>query len=803
MLLHYIRYSFRLLRRSPGFAAVAILTLAVGIGANTAVFSVIDSVMLRPLPYAAPERLVALWEVNAERQSRMNVAPANLVDYRRENRSFDDLAAYASTSMTFTHAGTAEQVFGEAVTWNLFPLLGVSPAIGRSFLPAEDRAGGARVVILADSFWRNRFRADPAILGKSIALNGEAYDVVGVLPASFRPLTEYGSATSAAYFRPAAYPQALLDNHGAHEVKVVGRLKPLISMDQAQADLSSISASLARRFPDTNASYRALIAPLASDITRDVERSLVVMWCAVALVLLIACVNLANLLIVRGVEQQRELALRRALGASRGQIVVDMLTRGLTLAVLGGAAGGLLGLWVRDALVAIAPSTIPRLGELAVNTRVLGMTAALALITGVVAGLLPAFQASRRDVSGLDGSGLRVSGSGAVVRWRGLLLAGEIAAALVLAVGAGLLIRSLMRVNNVELGFETERVLTVNVRLPEAKYQSPDARHAFFDALSARVSLVPGVRSVAFANQFPMRGGWGGGLSMNGPSGPRQLEADFQAVSPGYFPTLAIPLLRGRLLTSDDHKAAMPVAVVSQTFVRQFLGDRDAIGQQFARSKDAPRVTIVGVVGEVRRDGKTADLTPQVYLPAAQTDLYPVRLAALAARADGDPQTLIAAIQRAVWAIDSDQPISGARTLDEVVTASMAERRFYMTLLSVFAALALGLALVGVYGVAAYGAAQRTREIGIRMALGARRLDVIALLVRGGLPWTAGGVAAGLLGAYFTTRIIRNLLFQIEPTDPMTFGLIALATMTVAVGASLIPASRAAGANVIGALRSE
>jgi putative ABC transport system permease protein len=801
---HHLRYTLRLLRRSPGFTLVSVLTLALGIGANTAVFSVVDAVMLRPLPYPDAQRLVSLWEVNDERQARWNVAPANLVDYVRANRTFDDLAGFASGTMTLTKMGAPEQLVGEAVTWNLFSTLGVSPAIGRSFLPEEDRPGGAHVVILADALWRSKFRADPSVLGTSITLNGEPYEIVGVMPASFRALSDYGSSVRVAYFKPAAYPQALLDNHGEHEVRAVGRLKEGVTVSQAQADLKSISADLARRFPDTNKSVRALIAPLATDIARVVERALVVMWIAVALVLLIACVNLANLLIVRAVGQRHELAIRRALGASRKQIAADMLIRGLTLAGLGGAAGCLLGLWTRDALVALAPASIPRLGDVALDARVLAVTVALSLLAGVAAGLLPALQPWwQHDAVPLRTSGLTVAGSRSLMRWRGLLVAAEVAAAFVLAVAAGLLIRSLMHLNRVDLGFETERVLTLNVRLPEAKYGNQDARFRFFDEVTGRIAMVPGVVSVAFANQFPMRGGWGGGIMFNGPAGPVQVEADLQAVSPGYFATLGIPHVRGRLLTSDDRKGTMPVAVVSQTFVRQFLGDRDPIGFQFARNEQAPQITIVGVVGEIRRDGKTAEITPQVYLPAAQTDLYAIRLGSIAARAQGDPHALVAGIQRAVWAIDGDQPISGVRTLDEVVSASMAERRFYMTLLTVFAAIALGLALVGVYGVVAYGAAQRGREIGIRLALGASRRDVVALVVGGGLRWTVGGIAVGLLGAYATMRIMSSLLFEVKPTDPLTFGLIALATMVVAVGASFIPARRAAGADLVGALRAE
>jgi putative ABC transport system permease protein len=805
MLVHNIRYTLRLLWKSPGFTAAALLTLALGIGANTAVFSVVDGVMLRPLPYADPARLVSLWETNDERTgSRSNVAPANLVDYVRANRSFDGLAGFASSSMSLTKAGAPEQLLGEAITWNTFAVLGVAPAIGRPFLREEDRPGAEHVVILSDSLWRARFAADRGILGRSITLNGERYEVVGVMPPSFQPLTQFRSAVAVTFFVPAAYPEELLANHGDHEIYVVGRLAPGVTLVQAQADLQSISSDLARRYPDTNRTTRARIAPLNADIVRSVRTSLLMLVGAVALVLLIACVNIANLLIVRAIGQRQDVAIRMALGASRGQIAAEMLTRGAVLGVLGGTAGLLCGVWTRDALVAMAPASIPRLDRLAISPRVLAVTMTLSIVTGLVASLLPALQAAGRDMtSGLKGGGLSVSGARSIMRWRGVLMAAEIAAALMLAVGAGLLVRSLMRLSAIELGFETDRVLTLNVRLPETKYTDQRRRAAFFQELAPRVRAIAGVRDVAFANNMPMRGGWGGGFQMTGPAGVTRADADFQAVSPGYFATLGIPLVRGRLLTDADRDGSLHVAVVSQTFVRQFIADRDPIGQQFERFDGEPPVTIVGVVGEVRRDGKEAAIAPQIYLPAAQTDVYPVRIASLAVRATGDPHALVPAIQRAVWAIDPDQPITNVRTLDEVLSMASAQRRFNMMLLTSLAGLAVALALVGVYGVVAYAVAQRTREIGIRVALGATRRDVVALVVKGGLAWSVAGIAAGIAGALAAGRLIAGLLFGVAASDPATFATIAAAMIVIAVSASYIPARRAASVDPVSALRTE
>ena len=805
MLFHNIRYALRLLRKSPGFTAIAVVTLALGIGANTAVFSVVDAVMLRPLPYADPARLVSLWETNDERPgSRNNVAPANLVDYVRANRSFDGLAGFESSSKSLTKVGAPEQLLGEAITLNLFSVLGVSPAIGRPFLPEDDHPGREHVVILSDALWRGRFAADSAILGRSITLNGERYEVVGVMPPSFQPLTQFRSTVAVNFFVPAAYPDELLANHGDHEIYVVGRLKSGVTLEQAQADLRSISEDLERRFPATNRSVRAPIRPLNDDIVRDVRTSLLVMLGAVGLVLLIAYVNIANLLIVRAMGQRQEIAIRMALGASRTQIAVEVVTRAVVLGLMGGAAGLLCGVWTRDALVSMAPASVPKLDHLAVSPRVLGVTTALSLLTGLLAGLLPALQTSRRDVTPtLKGAGLSASSDRSIMRWRGMLMAAEIAAALMLAVGAGLLVRSLMRLNAIGLGFETDRVLTLIVRLPDTKYTDQRLRAAFFQELAPKVQAIPGVQHVAFANQFPMRGGWGSSFRMNGPSGEIGADADFQAVSPEYFVTLGIPLVRGRLLTAGDRDGTLRVAVVSQTFVRRFLGDRDPIGQQFARFGGAPAITIVGVVGEVRRDGKAAEIFQQVYLPAAQTDVYPVRLASLAIRTTGDPYALVPAIQRAVWSIDPDQPITGVRTLDEVLSAASAQRRFNMTLLLSFAGLALALALIGVYGVVAYAVAQRTREIGIRVALGATRGDVVALVVKSGLMWSVAGIAAGLAGAYEASRLITGLLFGVTASDPATFATIAVVMVGVALSASYVPARRAASVDPASALRSE
>ena len=524
---------------------------------------------------------------------------------------------------------------------------------------------------------------------------------------------------------------------------------------------------------------------------------------AVGLVLLVACVNLANLMIVRAIGQRQEMAIRMALGASRGQLAVELLTRGVALAVLGGAAGLLCGVWTRDALVALAPSSIPRLDNLVVSPRVLALTAVVSLATGILAALLPAIQMSRRDgVSTLRVTEQSGSGSRSIMRWRGTLMAAEIAAAMVLAIGAGLLVRSLARLNAVELGFETDRVLTVIVRLPDAKYPDQRARATFFQDADAADSGDSG-RAARRLRQ-PVPDAWRVGKRLQDGRDGRGARRRLSGGEPGLLCGARHSAVRGRLLTAEDRDGSQHVAVVSQTFVREFAGDPDPIGQQFnGGAPGMPMVTIVGVVGEVRRDGKEAKLAPQVYLPAAQTDAYPVRLAAVAIRATGDPHALVSSVQKAVWSIDPDQPITGVRTLDEVLAASTAQRRFNMTLLASFAALAVVLALVGVYGVIAYSVAQRTREIGIRVALGASRRDVVALVVKAGLRWSLAGVIVGVAGALALSRLMTGLLFGVTASDPMTFAAMAVAMIGVAIAASYIPARRAASVDPIAALRAE
>ena len=814
MLSHQIRYSLRTLRRAPGFTAMAILTVALGVGANTAVFSVVDGVLLRPLSYAHPDRLVKLSEVPASRRasaSRFGIAAANLEHYRLA-QSFEGLAGYTRMSRTLTGSGEPVQVLGEEVTTDLFALLGASAALGRVFGPDEDDPGRRGVVILTYAFWHAKFGGDRAILGRTLTFNGEPYSVIGVMPQGFRALSEHRSGYTISFFMPAAFDAAAAGGT-RRSISVVGRLQPDTSIERAHAELSSLSADLSRRSPDTHRDLTAVITPLHDAIVGDVRSSLLVMLGAVGLVLVIACVNLANLLIVRAIGQAREVAIRMAIGATRAQITIDLALRGLILGVFGGAAGLLCGVWTRNLLVSLAPITMPRMDGVALSPHVLAFSFALAAITGIVAGLLPAVQLWRGATAPtLRANALTTSGVRSVARWRGLLMAAEIAAALTLAVGAGLLVQSMMRLASVDLGFEAKGVLLFTVNPPDTKYRDEAARVALFEEIERRVASIPGVASAAVANEFPLRGGGQSRVTLAGDAATRDdsvRRAGFQAVSPGYFTTLRIPLVRGRLLAAGDRTGAPPAAVVNETFVRRFLPGRDPIGERFRESQtgvDWPELTIVGVVRDARRDGPGADLIPLVYLAAAQPDTYRERtqLSEVAIRAAGaDPHGLLPAIQRAVWSIDPSQPITSVLTLDEVITGSTAERRFNMILLSAVTFLALGLAIVGVYGVVAHSAAQRTREIGIRIALGAGRRDVLSLVIASGLRWAVLGVVVGVAGAYAGTRFLTALLFGITPTDPLTFAGLAALMLGVAALASYVPARRAASVNPISALRGD
>jgi putative ABC transport system permease protein len=793
---------WRRLRHSPGFTLSAIATLALAIGATAALFAMVDAVLLRPLPYPEPERLVALWE--SEGGSRGAVAPANLADYRVP--ALESLAAWHSVEVDLSGSGGPEALVGEAVSVDFFDVLGTGPVFGRPFLPGEDREGGERVVILSDELWRSRFGADPAVVGRSIRLDREPHRVVGILPPGFRPPGAFGQTRPVSLLLPAAFPAELLANRGDHETNAVARLRPGASLEEARRQLEAISRRLADAFPDTNRGVRARVAALGDDVTRDVRGSLLLLFGAVGVVLAIACLNVANLQMVRALGRRREMAVSSALGASRGRLACGLLVESLLVSGLGGLAGLGLAHWLLAALKALAPAGTPRLEGASLDARVLGLGLLVTVGTGVLFGLLPAREAARsRPVESLQAGGRQQSARG-VKRWRGLLLAAEVALALALVVGAGLLVRSLARLNAVPLGFDTEHVVTAQVKLPESRYGDAARRLAFFEELERRLASRPGVASVAFANRLPLRGGWSTGIQTERDAGLRPApfaDADAQAVSRGYFRTLGIPVLRGRLFEPSDRDGAPYVAVVNEEFARRRFPGEDVLGKRFRRGDKAPWVTVVGVVASLRRDGPEGPQAPQVYFAAAQTALYPVRLADVAVRGRSDAQGLVALVRSEVGALDAEQPLSRVMTLEAALARDLAPRRFGLTLLGGFALVALVLTLVGVYGVSAYSVRQRVPELGVRLALGAARGRIVRLVFVDVLRWLGLGIVLGVAFALLATGALRGMLFEVAPQDPQTFAVAPLLLAAAGLLAALGPALRASRIDPVAALRRE
>jgi putative ABC transport system permease protein len=805
-----VRYALRSLRKSPGFALVAILTLALGIGANTAMFSIVEAVMLRPLPYPEPERVAALLEqrtsgVGAPGQ-RMRVAAANLVSYKAENRSFAGIAGFESIGMNLTGSGTPERILGERVTADYFSVLGVQPEQGRAFLPEEDKPGGNRVVIVTHELWQNRFAADPVLLNSFLTLNGQRYQVIGIMPPGFQPLTQYAGPGRVGFLVPAAYSSKILAAHGDHEIEVAARLKPGVSLSEARADLDVISERLARQYPDTNRNVNTSLMPLLNDLTRNVRLSLIVLLAAVGMILVIACTNLANLLMVRASNRQHETAMRYALGASRLRVFRELATQCMVLAALGGSAGLFLADATKQLILAMAPANIPRLPAVAINWRVVLFSAALSVIAGGFFSfcLFPGFQGLKGSPIDSFRTARRSSLGRTAMRWRSALVVIQVSLCMVLLVGSGLMLRSFVSLLGVDLGFTTDRVLAMNVSLPDPRYPDAERRFAFFEELERNVSVLPGVEAAAFANRMPMRGGWGGGIHLDSATGVREnLDVDMQAVSGSYFRALSIGLVRGRFLTADDRTKSQPVAVVNSEFARRFLGSEDPLGKRIRISPQAPWVTIVGVVTDIHRGGKSEPVTPQVYFSASQTSLYPVRLADFVFRSRVEPRRLLAAVQKQIWAIDKDQPVTNVRTLQEIVSLSVADRRFQTMLLLILAGLALVLAAVGIYGVISYGVTQRRAEIGIRIALGASQRAILKSVVGQSMGMVATGVVLGVFGAYGLSKYLKTLLFAITPSDPLTYASIVFFLSMVGLAACWVPAMRAAKLDPTVALRDE
>ena len=801
-----LRYGFRQLRNKPVFTAVAVLTLALGIGANTAIFSILNAVLLRPLPYAHPDRLVFLAEDSKEVPD-MSISMADFDDWRSQNSVFEDTVAFQSESVTLTGQGQAQQLQLRRITAGLFPTLGVKPILGRALNPDDDKVGATPIVMLSDKLWTSKFGRNPDVLGKQLTLDGEAFTIIGVLPNSrfheswrdfdvftslWRLNDQFGGPTRRSE-HPGIYAYALL--------------KPGVTADQARSQLKSIAARLAQQYPKTNEGTGATVEPLLGVIVRDVRPSLFILMGAVGFVLLICCANVANLLMARATERQREVAIRKALGAGRWRLARQLLTESVLLSFVGGSLGLLIAWSATQGLARVAASSAPRMGEVTLDSRVLMFTLVLSFVTGIVFGIFPVLHTSHTGVSdSLKDETLGAGTSRVVKRLRDTLVVAELAISLVLLVGAGLMLESMVHVLRADPGFKPEGVLSARFSLPDQKYQNDDQRRQLVAQLTEKVAAVPGVHAAGFKN--PLFGGWQSSFAIGGrplPEPSKFPSAEMSRVSPGALEAMNAQLLHGRWFTSADNEHAPLVCIIDNKLAAKYWPGEDAVGKAILMDEpkpgqQPPPTLVVGVLHEIKNYGVDQPVLPEIFVPFAQR---PGAGGHLVVRSTLDSAVVQGAIRSAAQSLDADLPIFDIRSLDSFVAENTASRRLSVLLLSLFAGLALLLAAIGIYGVMSYGVTQRRREIGIRIALGAEMSDVIRLVVRQGALLAILGLGTGILGALAATRLIARLLFGVRPHDPLTFLAVACLLSIVAVVASYIPARRAAKIDPIIALRYE
>ena len=802
-----VRYGIRNLLKRPGVTAVALITLALGIGVNTAIFSAVDSVMLRPLPLKDPERLVAIWEHTPTLGIVQNqMAPANFFDLRNQNQAFEGVGAFSEFSMNLTSEGEPESLDGQLVTANVFSLLGVQPALGRTFAPEEDQLGREHVALLSNALWQRRFNRDPGIINRNITINSESYTVVGVMPAGFFfPIRE------AEIWIPWAMEPEQASGRGDHYLTVVARLKPGVTIERANADTESLAARWATDYPRTNEGLGILVRSFHQDYVGDLRRPMLILLGAVGLVLLIACANVANLMLAQATTRRREIAIRMALGAGRWAIARQFLTESLLLAIAGGLLGVLGAIWGVEALSKLLPESLSKLQAISVDSRVFLFTFGVTVLTAVVFGAVPALQAARANPGETLGDTSRDLAGGISGRYmRRVLVVAEVAFAVVLLAGAGLLIRSFHRLRQVDLGFKTDNLLTMRVVLPMPKYLKPEARRSFYDEFLRRVDEIPGVESAGMISFLPLStSGMRFGFSVEGLTKPDDMNLPFalyRAVTPDYFRTTGIPLQRGRFFDAHDTVDSQTVVVVNRRLAEQFWPGQDPAGKRIKVGPphwENPWATIVGVVGDVRQNGFYGEQMPEMYVPSAQERRSWLAPRDLVVRTTADAGAVAGAVRQAVWAVDKDQPVSNVRTMDQVFATAMSRERFQMLLLSLFASLALVLACVGLYGVISYAVAQRTHEIGVRMALGAQPHDVLKLVIRQGMLLTFTGLLLGVVGGLAATRVMTDLLFGVTATDSVTFFSAGGLLVLVAFLACYVPARRATKVDPLIALRYE
>jgi putative ABC transport system permease protein len=798
-----LRHGARMLMKKRGFTVIAVITLGLGIGANTTMFSVVNGMLLRPLPFNDPERLAHLDEKSSKAgMETMGFSFPDFTDWRARSRSFEEMALYAEDSFTLASENAserAERIEGARVTASLFPLLGVNAVQGRHFLEEEDKPGSVSSVIIGYGLWRRRFGGDPGVIGRVARIDGGSATIVGVMPAGFSfPIkAEIWKPMAAAYEK----------ERGHHFSYGIGRLKPGVAIETADAEIQAISAAIASEYPQTNNGVEGVVKPWREALLEDANELLWLLLGVVGFVLLIACANVANLLLARGATRAGEMAIRAALGASRRRLIRQMLAESLLLASFGGALGLLIALWSADWMMAVIPEALPAWMKFSIDWRVLAFTLGATTATAILCGIAPGWQASKTNLMSVMKDGARGAGLMRRQRLRSLLVICEVALAMTLLIGAGLMMKSFIRVRQINTGFSADRVMTAKVALPNTQYSAPEQRNNFFRQLLQGVATTPGVESAALTSSLPLEEDVSGSsFYVEGKPEPQNASqiptAIYCAVSPGYFRTMGM-LLRGRDFTDADIEGKEQVVIVDETIARRHFADVDPIGRRirFGGSKSGkPWLTIIGVAGAVRHYELKKDVRMQAYLPYQQASRGNMTIVA---RANGDPASLTTALRDEVAALDKDLPLYAARPMTEVVAIAMWDDKYVGILFGLFAALALCLAAVGIYGVVSYSVAQRTREIGVHVALGAQTGDVMRMIIRQGLALAGLGAAIGLGGAALAAQLMKGLLFNVSAIDPATFTLLPLSLLAVALAACWIPARRAAKVDPMIALRTE
>ena len=805
-----LRYGARMLWKSPGFTVVALMALALGIGANTAIFSVVNTVLLRPLPYKTPDRLVWLWETSPQNDIPKEVASyPNFEDWRQQNQSFEAVAGFTSTTPSLTgNDSEPERVPGAYVLGDFYSVLGVEPALGRRFLPEENEEGKHRVVVLSHGLWQRHYGSDARIVGQQIGVNGAQYTVVGVMPPNFQQ-PDPEARRPVEMWLPLPVSAGMRASRRGDFLSVIARLKPGVSVEQSRAEMTTIAARLEQQYPQTNAAWGVIVQPLHQRFTGDVRPALLVLLGAVGFLLLIACANVANLLLARSSTRLKEMAIRTALGAGRGRMVRQLLTESIVLSLAGGALGLLVAFWGIDALVALSPGNIPRLESVGIDRQVLLFTLGVSLVTGIVFGIAPALAVSNPNLNEmLKESGRSSTDGGRGRRLRNALAVSEIALSLVLLVGAGLLMKSFWRLQDVKPGFNPENLLAAELVLPSTKYAENGQVVNFYDQLLGQLAQQPGVEGATVTSTLPLSGGGEVlAFSVEGrtlASTDRNPDAEARTISPDYFRTLQIPLKSGRMFEERDNEKAPRAAIINETLARKYFPGEDPIGKRITfgdpQAADVQWLNVVGVVGDVHQQGLDEEPYAQVYRSYRQS---PRRGLTVVVRTAGPPLAMLDVLRNQIRTLDRQQPIYNARTAGQVLDEAIARPRFNMLLITILAAVAMILATVGIYGVISYMVTQRTHEIGIRMALGARPFDVFRMVLRQGLLIALVGVGSGIVAAFALTRLLASLLYDVRPTDLVTFTSVSALLTFVVLLACYIPARRATKVDPMVALRYE